>query len=183
MADDKTSNKDASATSASASSSERKSRTRGIPQDGAALKGDLNQLWKSTVNQFDEMKDILLRSGSAGKAKLEVTLLKRQQDKLFVELGELLYRAHVQAKENGTPVHWPEGISTDDVLGRLDTLHEEIAAQQSEFDRLKQTPRRRSSRRRDSRCRSGPRPRGGRRQRRARHLIARFAARCIPPQF
>ena len=140
MADDKTSNKDASATSASASSSERKSRTRGIPQDGAALKGDLNQLWKSTVNQFDEMKDILLRSGSAGKAKLEVTLLKRQQDKLFVELGELLYRAHVQAKENGTPVHWPEGISTDDVLGRLYTLHEEIAAQQSEFDRLKQTP-------------------------------------------
>ncbi len=105
-------------------------------KEGPALRADLNQLWKSTVSQFDEMKDILVRSGTAGKAKLEVTMLKRQQDKLFVELGAAVAKGRQAALDAGDGFELPNGIDADDIFARIDALQEDINDQQEAFDRL-----------------------------------------------
>lgn len=106
------------------------------PADGAAIRADLNQLWKSTVSQFDEMKDILVRSSSAGKAKLEATMLKRQQDKLFGELGAAVFHGRQAAKEAGEAFGLPARVDADDILAKLDALQTEIEEQQDAFDRV-----------------------------------------------
>lgn len=104
--------------------------------DGAALRADLNQLWKSTVSQFDEMKDILVRSSSAGKAKIEATMLKRQQDKLFLELGAAVFEGCQAAAKEGEAFGLPTRVEADEILSQLDALQAEIEEQQEAFDRV-----------------------------------------------
>lgn len=96
------------------------------PQD---LRKELNQLWRTTLDQFDEIKNAIVRSSTAGKAKLDATFLKRQRDKLLGELGARV----LEATEAGT-LTLPEALrSTAD---RIHELEEQIKDQESEVDRL-----------------------------------------------
>jgi hypothetical protein len=51
------------------------------------LKGEFESLWRSTVDQFDEITDVLVKTSQAGKAKLDATLLRRERDAVLVKLG------------------------------------------------------------------------------------------------
>lgn len=101
-------------------------QTKGGGQD---LRKDLNQLWKSTIDQFDELKDVVVRSGSAGKAKLDSTFQKRQREKLLAEIGERLLQA---AADGGFTL--PDDVASK--VESLSKLDDEIAENNSEVDRL-----------------------------------------------
>lgn len=96
---------------------------------GPDLRKELNSLWKSTIDQFDELKDVVVRSSNAGKAKLDATFLKRQRDKLLAEIGERLLEV---ATESGTPL--PEDVEKK--VQRLEELKAEIEDNEGEVDRL-----------------------------------------------
>jgi len=51
--------------------------------EGSELRRELNQLWQSTIDQFDEIKNAIVRSSQAGKARLDAQFLKRQRERLL----------------------------------------------------------------------------------------------------
>lgn len=96
------------------------------PQD---LRKELNQLWRTTLDQFDEIKNAIVRSSTAGKAKLDATFLRRQRDKLLAELGARVLDA---AREGELTL--PDKLSS--TAQRIQELEEQIREQESEVDRL-----------------------------------------------
>ena len=50
----------------------------------------LAALWQSALGQIDEIRDVIVRGSHAGKAKIDVQLLKRQRDRLFGQIGVAL---------------------------------------------------------------------------------------------
>jgi hypothetical protein len=96
---------------------------------GKDVRSELNSLWKSTIDQFDELKNVVVRGSNAGKAKLDSTFLKRQRDKLLAEIGEELL-----AYAEGGGFDLPEGVAKK--AERLTTLEDEISEAESQVDRL-----------------------------------------------
>lgn len=99
---------------------------RDEPQD---LRKELNQLWRTTLDQFDGLKDAIVRSSTAGKAKLDATFLRRQRDKRVLELGE-----RVLELERKGELKLPERFK--ETLAAIDELEAQIEEQESEVDRL-----------------------------------------------
>ena len=50
-------------------------------------KEPLASLWQSALGQIDEIRDVIVRGSQAGKAKLDVQLLKRQRERLLTQMG------------------------------------------------------------------------------------------------
>ena len=50
--------------------------------------GALGSLWSSALGQIDEIRDVIVRGSQAGKAKIDVQLLRRQRDRLLAQIGE-----------------------------------------------------------------------------------------------
>lgn len=93
------------------------------------LKKELNQLWKSTVDQLDELKDVIVKSSQAGKARLDEAVLGRDRDQKLKELGELVLKSDPGAP---LPDAWQAKIT------EIRELDGQIAAQRREFDGLVQ---------------------------------------------
>ncbi|MFH1808885.1 MAG: hypothetical protein ABIJ09_09075 [Pseudomonadota bacterium] len=91
------------------------------------LREHLNELWKTTVDQFDEIKDVILRNSHVGRKKLDTAFLRRQRDRLLQDLGESVFE-QVQAS---TLVLNPEGQRlverVHEVLGQIETEEAEIS--------------------------------------------------------
>lgn len=96
------------------------------PQD---LRKELNQLWRTTLDQFDEIKNAIVRSSTAGKAKLDATFLRRQRDKLLSELG-----ARVLDAARDGEITLPEKLAS--TAQRVQEIEEQIREQESEVERL-----------------------------------------------
>ncbi len=47
-------------------------------------------LLNAALGQIDEIRDVIVRGGQAGKAKIDAELLKRQRDRALGELGAAL---------------------------------------------------------------------------------------------
>jgi hypothetical protein len=47
-------------------------------------------LLHAALGQIDEIRDVIVRGGQAGKAKLDAELLRRQRDRALAELGASL---------------------------------------------------------------------------------------------
>ena len=58
------------------------------------VRRDLSSLWQSALGQIDEIRDVIVRGSQAGKAKLDAQFLKRQRDKLLVQIGEAVIEDH-----------------------------------------------------------------------------------------
>ncbi len=101
----------------------------GKPDEPQDLRKELNQLWRTTLDQFDEIKNAIVRSSSAGKAKLDATFLRRQREKLLAELGARVLDA-VKAGE----LDLPEKLAK--TAQRVHELEEQIAEQETEVERL-----------------------------------------------
>ena len=111
---------------------EKKTEKNEKAEKAAGIKGDLNQLWKSTVDQFDEMKDLIVRSSGAGKARIDASLVKRQRDKVVAELGEAVLQAHA----GGFPL--PDDCA--DLLEQIADFDKQIQEHEEEADRLSTPP-------------------------------------------
>jgi hypothetical protein len=93
------------------------------------VRKELNQLWRTTLDQFDEIKNAIVRSSSAGKAKLDATFLRRQRERLLIELGAQV----MEAAEQGE-VRLPERVQN--IATRVRELEAQIEEQEGEVERL-----------------------------------------------
>lgn len=93
------------------------------------LRRELNALWRSTVEQFDELKDAIVRSSSAGKAKLDATLLRRERDRRLAEVGEAMIRLADEGK-----LELPDELA--ETVERIRALEKEIREQEAEVERV-----------------------------------------------
>lgn len=100
----------------------------GKREDGDVRK-ELNQLWRTTLDQFDEIKNAIVRSSSAGKAKLDATFLRRQRERLLMELGTKV----LEASEKGE-LRLPD--RAQNTATRIRELEAQIEDQEGEVDRL-----------------------------------------------
>jgi hypothetical protein len=93
------------------------------------LKKELSSIWRSTLDQLDEIKNAIVKSGDVGRGKLDAAFLARQRDKLLSELG----RAWIDqlAADGAEP---PEALSAK--VERVKELDEQIVAHEEEFDRF-----------------------------------------------
>lgn len=97
-------------------------------KSGSDLKRELNQLWRTTVDQLDEIKDVIVKSSHAGKARLDAAFLERERDALLRGLGELV----LLARAGDLPAAWREKIN------KIEALDAKLADQRAEFDALVQ---------------------------------------------
>ncbi len=93
------------------------------------LRKELNQLWRTTLDQFDEIKNAIVRSSSAGKAKLDATFLRRQRERLLIELGSKV----LEAADKGD-LRLPDRVQN--IATRVRELEAQIEEQEGEVDRL-----------------------------------------------
>jgi hypothetical protein len=97
--------------------------------EGSELRKELNQLWQSTIDQFDEIKNAIVRSSQAGKARLDAQFLKRQRERLLTKLGE-----DVLAAEARGELQLPDACA--ETARRVHELEEQIRAEEAEAARL-----------------------------------------------
>ena len=64
------------------------------PHSPDDVKREISSLWHSALGQIDEIRDVIVRGSQAGKAKLDAQLLKRQRDKLLMQIGEAVMADH-----------------------------------------------------------------------------------------
>jgi seryl-tRNA synthetase len=50
----------------------------------------LASIWQSALGQIDEIRDVIVRGSQAGKAKIDVQLLRRSREKVLAQIGEAL---------------------------------------------------------------------------------------------
>ncbi len=93
------------------------------------LRKELNQIWQSTIDQFDEIKDAIVKSSQAGKAKLDAAFLKRQRERLLSTLGEEVLRAAADG-------HIVLPASVDETVKRIEEIERQIKAEEDEAARF-----------------------------------------------
>lgn len=95
----------------------------------ADMRKELNQIWQSTIDQFDEIKDAIVKSSQAGKAKLDAAFLKRQRERLLAQLGEEVLRGVADGTATVPP-------SSEETVKRIEELERQIKADEEEAARL-----------------------------------------------
>ena len=88
---------------------------------------ELTSLWRTAVSSFDDLRDTVLRGGQAGKSALDVTLQKRQRERMLVELGELVL------EESRMGAALP--ASCDGLVARIRELEAQIGESKAAADR------------------------------------------------
>jgi len=63
----------------------------------------LTSFWKQTTEKLDEVKDAVVRSVNVGRKRLDVVFLKKQEEKLFEDLGRIVYSESKEKKSKLPP--------------------------------------------------------------------------------
>ena len=92
------------------------------------IKKDLTALWKATVDQMDEIKDAIVRSSHAGKARLDVAFLRKARQEALGAVGEKV----AELAADGVP--FPDALKP--LLDRVNDLERQIEEQNAEAERL-----------------------------------------------
>jgi len=98
---------------------------------GDQLGKDLSSFFKQAVSALEDASEQLVKSGQAGKASLDVQLLKRQREKALARLGEVLFDEH----ERGVALP----PAADDLLAEVKKLDARVKEAQAEADALWKT--------------------------------------------
>lgn len=85
-------------------------------------------LLNAALGQIDEIREVIVRGGQAGKARLDAELLKRQRDRALVELASALL-LEVERGALSLPA------SCDELVARVRDLDGQIAKAQDEATR------------------------------------------------
>ncbi len=88
---------------------------------------DLSSLWQSALGSIDEIRDVIVRGSHAGKAKLDAQLLKRQRDKLLMQIGE----AVIADAKRGVPLP----PSCEDLAVKLDEIQKQVDEAEAQADK------------------------------------------------
>jgi hypothetical protein len=99
-----------------------------MPRPEDLFPRDLGAFLKQAASTLDEVKEQVLRGGQAGKATLDVQLLKRQRDKALQKLGEVL----LDEVARGAPLP----AACDAVVAEIAEIETQIQTAQTEADRL-----------------------------------------------
>jgi len=102
-----------------------------MPASPKDLRDHLNDMWKTTVDQFDEIKDIIVRHSHIGRKRLDTAFLKRQRDRFFQDLGEAVFN---QAEAGSLTLH-AEGNRT---VERIREALKQIELEEAEIARINQ---------------------------------------------
>jgi hypothetical protein len=94
------------------------------PSSGAP---DLSSLWQTALGSIDEIRDVIVRGSHAGKAKLDAQLLKRQRDKLLMQIGEAVIADHKRG------VALPP--SCEDLAVKLDEVQKQVDEAEAQADK------------------------------------------------
>ena len=97
--------------------------------DRGDLKRELNALWRSTIDQFDELKNVIVESSVAGRAKIDATMLKRERERKLAEIGEAMLALFEAGK-----LELPDEL--EGTVERIRHIEREIEEQESEFRRV-----------------------------------------------
>jgi hypothetical protein len=84
----------------------------------------LNDLWRTTVDQLEDIKDAVVRTTEVGRAKLDAALLRRDRDRAYARLGEQVYKL-AEAGSLTLPA------DMEDLRDAIDELNERIAAEEA----------------------------------------------------
>jgi hypothetical protein len=93
------------------------------------LKRELSSLWAQTQKSLGGLKDVVVRGGQAGKARLDAELLKRQRTAALAQLGE----AVLHLADDGE-IDLPD--DTAELVERIHALHKQIEAEEREAAKL-----------------------------------------------
>lgn len=93
-----------------------------------ALGKELSSFFKAAVTALEDVSEQVMQSGKAGKATIDVQVLKRQRDKALAKLGELVL-THVAT--GGSPP--PAG---ETVVAEIATIDAQLKQAQAEADKL-----------------------------------------------
>lgn len=72
--------------------------------------GGFQWLWKRVLSIFDKGRDEVIKSSRVGKARLELSSLKRERERVFERLGEEVYRRY---KEKAASIPGIESFFTE----------------------------------------------------------------------
>ena len=97
------------------------------------LREQLNTLWKTTVDQFDEIKEVVVHNSHVGRKKLDAAFLKRQRDRLYQDLGELVFAETAAGRMDLAP----EGQR---VVERLQEVSAKLEAEESSLRDITANP-------------------------------------------
>lgn len=88
---------------------------------------DLSSLWQTALGSIDEIRDVIVRGSHAGKAKLDAQLLKRQRDKLLMQIGEAVIADH----KRGVPLP----PSCEDLAVKLEDIQKQVDEAEAQADK------------------------------------------------
>jgi hypothetical protein len=99
-----------------------------MPKSDDLFSREFGAFLKSAASTLDDVKEQVLRGGQAGKATLDVQLLKRQREKALQKLGEVL----LDEVSRGAPLP----ASCDAVVVEIKDIDGQIERARAEADRL-----------------------------------------------
>ena len=99
--------------------------TTSVPRSDAKPGDGLSSIWQSALGQIDEIRDVIVRGSQAGKAKIDVQLLRRSREKLLAQIGEVV----LDDVKTGATTLPP---SAEELKKRVDDLDRQIEAAEAE---------------------------------------------------
>ncbi len=101
--------------------------------DPEKWKNQLDRLMQTTVEGLEELKDVLLKASQSAKGKLDATLLRRERDRLYQDLGEQTY---LLVEEGSLKVP----ASLRDTIDRIHALVEQLAEEEASAEGAGEQP-------------------------------------------
>ena len=98
------------------------------PPPSDRLGKELSSFFKAAVSAFEDVSEQVVQSGRAGKATIDVQVLKRQREKALVRLGELVL-THLDTGGTAPP-------GGDVVVTEIAGLDAQLKQAQQEADKL-----------------------------------------------
>ncbi len=94
--------------------------------DGDEVKRQFESFFERAVEAIGEVKDVVVRTSQVGKIKLDASFLRRERDKLLLELGEAVFDRIDEGR-----LELPEGLG--ELVARVKELESKLARQEDEI--------------------------------------------------
>ncbi|MFW5878368.1 MAG: hypothetical protein ACOCVR_00980 [Myxococcota bacterium] len=64
------------------------SDTKGGGFDPEQMKRQFGDIWKQTMEQLEDLRDVVVKASQTARTRLDATFLRRERDRLYQQLGE-----------------------------------------------------------------------------------------------
>lgn len=94
-----------------------------------AVEGGFQDLWKKLLSMFNTGKEEVVRSSKVSKARLDLSSLKKDRERVFERLGEEVYKRH---KEKGISI---PGLAS--FFAEIEMIDNNLSSKERELKELK----------------------------------------------